>query len=611
MNPKPSSLDFYAFTAQYAKLLEGSFIKKVYQTAETDFVFQLYGSSSGKNYILISLKKGLMFDDSGRPEEATPLSMLLRKILSERRIVGVEQINFDRVVKFTLHTGQEIILEIFREGNLIVTNSGLIEFATEQREWRNRKITKGQPYVPPSTSDPLSFDDARISEVLSDSKASTVQTLATRMNLGGDLAEELLFRAGIDKNLPSSQAAPLSATIRTALAAILKESTAGGAYYYEKAKLLSPIEMKHLSGSPDGIYAEFNQAIVEYSKLHFHEDEKEDQLSRRIESMRRSITEFEAKRDQYSRLGTTMMSDLPNFDGIILQLKRITRNGGRIEPGTSVHGGKVRNYDPARRMVELSLDGQEIELNIDKTAGQNASEYFGRSKEFRSKIEGALRAIEETNKMVIRQSKPVRKSRKKEWFEAYHWFFSSEGFLVIAGRDAKSNERIVKRHLKDHDIYVHAEVYGAPSTVVKIEGDSTPGEETLREACNFAVAFSRAWAAGLSSGSAYWVLPSQVSKTPESGEFVSTGSWIVRGKRNYFFDLPMELHISIHEHRDSTIPMIHPAFGDADSGNPKTVTISPGEVKRSSIAQEIAKKLGVDREEIEGILPPGNSQILQ
>jgi len=45
------------------------------------------------------------------------------------------------------------------------------------------------------------------------------------------------------------------------------------------------------------------------------------------------------------------------------------------------------------------------------------------------------------------------------WFEKFHWFISTENFLVIAGRDAQQNEMIVKKYLDVHtDIYVHAGV---------------------------------------------------------------------------------------------------------------------------------------------------------
>src|SRR5207247_1754042 len=107
-----------------------------------------------------------------------------------------------------------------------------------------------------------------------------------------------------------------------------------------------------------------------------------------------------------------------------------------------------------------------------------------------------------------------------------------------------------KEHLKEGDRYAHADIHGAPSTVIK-DGARSP-ETTLREACEFALAYSKAWSAGLASGSAYWVLPEQVSKQAESGEFLPRGAFVVRGKRNYLHDLPVQLaigEVEIEGHR--------------------------------------------------------------
>lgn len=86
----------------------------------------------------------------------------------------------------------------------------------------------------------------------------------------------------------------------------------------------------------------------------------------------------------------------------------------------------------------------------------------------------------------------------------------------------------------EKDIYIHADMYGAPSTVIRNEDNAEITEEEITEAAAFAVSFSRAWQNGLTSGSAYWVSPLQVSKTPESGQYVRKGSWIVRGKETTF-----------------------------------------------------------------------------
>ncbi len=606
MNPKPSSLDFYAFLENYREKIVGCFIKKVYQIAETDFLFQLYGSGVGKSYLVISLKKGLLFYDAERPDAATPLSMLLRKSLSERKVVSAEQINFDRVVKLTLHTGQEIILEMFRDGNFIITNDGKIEFASDQREWRNRKILKGEPYIPPSANNPLDLSDEEFLNVLSNSKASVVQTLATRLNLGGDMAEEVLFRAGIDKHIPASKAGGHLDKIREGIRKLLEETKGSGAHFYQEENLLTPILMQHLEKPADKSYDDFNSGLLEYVQVHFPTDEGKDPIARRIDSMTKSIEEFQKQKDLSFLRGNIIMSDLQHFESIIRKLKKM-KDSQNLKELKEFEGFTLAGYNSATKEIDIEAQDTILKLDLNLTAGQNASNYYQKSKDFKSKIEGAYKAIEDTKAKRVTKEKVTKKKRKKEWFEIYHWFISSEGFLVISGKDAKSNERIVKRHLKDKDLYVHADVYGAPSTIIKTEGKE-PTEATLREACAFAVSFSRAWPAGMTTGAAYWVYPSQVSKTPESGEFVSTGSWIVRGKRNYLFDLPLKLAVGMGEYNGETKPMVLPVLEGATPGK-EFIVIRPGDEKRNAIAQKISKKLGVDRDEIDTLLPSGTTTI--
>jgi len=49
-------------------------------------------------------------------------------------------------------------------------------------------------------------------------------------------------------------------------------------------------------------------------------------------------------------------------------------------------------------------------------------------------------------------------------------------------------------------------------------------EETLREVAQFAVSYSSDWKDGRGAGDAYMVEPDQVSKTPESGEYIEKGA---------------------------------------------------------------------------------------
>lgn len=110
--------------------------------------------------------------------------------------------------------------------------------------------------------------------------------------------------------------------------------------------------------------------------------------------------------------------------------------------------------------------------------------------------------------MAVKTS--IVKARKTYWFEKFFWAISSENYLIIAGRDAQQNEAIVKRYMQPGDVYVHADLHGASSVLVK---NNEPSQEipprTLEEAATMAISYSHAWEAKIVTR-AWWVRPEQV-----------------------------------------------------------------------------------------------------
>jgi predicted ribosome quality control (RQC) complex YloA/Tae2 family protein len=211
-------------------------------------------------------------------------------------------------------------------------------------------------------------------------------------------------------------------------------------------------------------------------------------------------------------------------------------------------GVRVLGADPAEGLLTVDLEGRKLTLSLAQDVHGNAERAYERAKRQREKAEGARAALEERRKELAQLQRKgsalaekLAKERarrryeptKRLWYEAYRWFISSEGFLVLGGRDQASNDKLVKKHLETSDRYVHADLQGAPSVVVKRGGGPDIGEATLREAAEFAVAYSKAWARRIGSGEAYWVTPEQVSKTPMPGEYLARGAFIIRGKRTY------------------------------------------------------------------------------
>lgn len=194
---------------------------------------------------------------------------------------------------------------------------------------------------------------------------------------------------------------------------------------------------------------------------------------------------------------------------------------------------------------------QLVDIDLDLTAFANARKYFGEKKNASKKeqktIESshkAFKSAEKKAKQTLKESAAIatiRKARKVLWFEKFYWFISSDNYIVVGGRDRQQNELLVKRYLKAGDVYVHADLHGASSIIVKnFSSSNRIPPRTLQEAGLMAVGYSAAWEAKVMT-TAWWVESSQVSKTAPSGEYLTTGSFMIRGKKNFLPPCPIVL----------------------------------------------------------------------
>ncbi|CAK9808303.1 Ribosome quality control complex subunit NEMF homolog [Anthophora plagiata] len=200
-------------------------------------------------------------------------------------------------------------------------------------------------------------------------------------------------------------------------------------------------------------------------------------------------------------------------------------------------------HDPYEDSDEESeLKPMLIDIDLAHTAFGNARKYYNQKRSAAKKqqktIESqdkALKSAEKKTKQTLKEVQAIHsinKLRKIYWFEKFYWFISSENYLVIGGRDQQQNELIVKRYLKAGDLYVHADLTGASSVVIKNPSGNPVPPKTLAEAGIMAVAYSIAWDAKVVAG-AWWVNNDQVSKTAPTGEYLTTGAFMIRGKKNY------------------------------------------------------------------------------
>ncbi|HIH31786.1 TPA: DUF814 domain-containing protein [Candidatus Woesearchaeota archaeon] len=249
----------------------------------------------------------------------------------------------------------------------------------------------------------------------------------------------------------------------------------------------------------------------------------------------------------------------------------------------------------------------EIEIFLSKNVEQNAGAYFDRAKKLKKKIPGIVKTIEaQKNKLLTFEKQDTNKIEKaikvkKEWYEKFRWFISSDGFLVIGGRDSTTNEIIIKKFLEGNDLVFHTELPGSPFVVIKNPESKSVPEQTILEAAEFCASFSKSWKSGRSNAEVYYINPDQVSKEAPSGTgHLARGSFMIYGKRNY---LNVAINIGLCIYNDRVISGPIQAIKKL---NNTFVEIIQGNDKLSDVAKRIRKilntKIGFD--EIIRALPP-------
>ncbi len=210
-----------------------------------------------------------------------------------------------------------------------------------------------------------------------------------------------------------------------------------------------------------------------------------------------------------------------------------------------------------------------VTVDLKISAYANAREMFSRLKAAKEKglktITNSKRAIKAATEASLKQLDEIstrrrkddaRAARKVNWFEKFNWMITADNYLVIAGKDAQQNEVIVKKYLRSGDAYLHADIHGAASCVVRAKrrrGEGVKSNQTfvqpissraLTEAGSFTTCRSSAWASRIVT-SAWWVEDSQVSKTAPTGEYLTVGSFMIRGRKNFLPASSLEMGIGI------------------------------------------------------------------
>jgi predicted ribosome quality control (RQC) complex YloA/Tae2 family protein len=632
MKKEMSAFDVRAVVNEMT-VLEGAHMDKIFHWGAGNVLFRLNVQGQGKKELFFDDKRWLYMPAS-RPETPvtlTSFATLLRKYVDNARVGKVTQIGFDRVVTVELLKSDaeyKLIFEMFGGGNVLLISNGKIIGCLIHKVRRDRTVRPGEDYVAPgSRFDPTASVFEHFEQIMTSSATDLVRTLAMDANLGGQYAEEVCKRTGIPKNtkaaeLKNDDVRNIHAVMNDIVSSALSSKEV--IMYRDNGDIvdIAPVELRIYDGHDKEIFGSMSSAIasmissVKEEEAEEYVDPEVEKLQRRVDKQRETIDEYAREAADLKARADAVYMNYAKINELLDVLSAQSKKLGwdKLKEG-AMKIPFVKSIDPSKNTVTADMDGMKIVLDYTKNIDSNASDIYQRGKNINEKAIRAETALKESEEQLERRSKGFAKAKalalsraqptKQFWFEKYKWFVTSNGLLVLAGRDAHTNDQVVKKHMKEQDVYVHADVHGAPSVVIK--NGSAAKEEDLREACIFAAAQSKAWASCIPEGSAFWVYPDQVSKTPQAGEFVPRGAFIIRGKRNYEYDLPMQLSVGEISYEGSRKIMCGPS--DAVSKmSQRYVTIVPTKIKSKKNA-ELAKLFSVPEEEISRITPPGDLEI--
>jgi len=624
MKEELSSLDIKIIVSELQKLLAGARMEKFYQKGREVHIL-LHLPQQGTHTLVLGAGKIFLTKKRFEYGQTPPaFAMTLRKYLGGKKIAAISQHEFDRVViietdahkimestdsKLLCPSSHKIIAELFRNGNIVLTDADYkIWSMLERQEWKDRAIKMRETYKFPARG-----NTDEIFEKIKNSEKQVVVFLASEMSFGGEYAEEILSRAGIEKTKPAKSLSEkeISAVSRE-MKKILEEKPAPRILKDgDKTVDFAPFEMARHKSMQKEAKSTFNEAVADYffgtevigstkaGAAEKAEKTKSGKYAVRLEQQVSAIARIESEAEHAKKTGDLIYA---NFDSL----------------SHAVFEKEKHKPNHKEKTITIELDGEKIVIFYEQPLSKSAEKYYARGKQLKEKVARLKLEIERTKKEMashkeeIIEKKSAPAPKKTEWYHKYRWFNTSGGFLCVSGKDADTNEELIKKRVEKTDLVIHADITGSPFGLLKTRGKPAD-EKSIKEALEFIAAYSRAWQAGVGVVDAYWVLPEQVTKKTPSGEYIGKGSFMVYGKKNSF---KTELKLAIGVKNGEVVA------GAASSVPAPFAVIKPGRMEAKKLAGGIkaylvahstkelksrAEKLSLD--EIARFIPFGRGEL--
>ena len=611
--------------------VQGYYVSNIWGITKDSILFKLHHPE--KSDILMMISTSGVWLTSVKIDQIEPNKLLkrLRSDLLRFKIKKIEQIGSERIAYFTF-TGFDkefvIIGEFFGEGNILLCNEEMKILALQHSiDVRHRKLGVGMKYATPPQSgiDIFHIKDSDFEDLIT-SDLIAGKWVGRTLGLPKKYVEGIFELSNVDSkkigtSLSENEIKNIFQTTKSIVANVTTGNHDPVIIHNDKAEVI-PIKLGELdekcssvNSFMEGLDVVFTENIVKQGKTAqtSESDKKIKDLETQLSEQEKAIEIVKEKSEYITNFANSLYEMVSKG---IISIEDVNAQSILAE-----HNAKLTKEKGSSLIV---IRDEKIKLNSKAPLQSIASSLFNEAK----RQSGAIKSIEQIkNKTQKKLEKFKNKSqvemkeilvsevRKKNWYERYRWFFTSDGMLAIGGRDAPSNSAIVRKHLGKNDKIFHGDIYGSPFFILK--DAETPSAISMNEVAHATVCFSRAWREGMYGLSAYWVNPEQVKKSAPSGQFLPKGSFTIEGKRNFVNIPSLRLAVGIIPQDDhylltsgplATIKKNSICYAIIEPHGSEMVDVAKKiRIEFLKLEEEITKKISID--DFVRVLPAGQSQI--
>ena len=611
--------------------VQGYYISNIYGITKDSILFKLHHTEKSDLFMMISTSGVWLTAVKIDQIEPNRLLKRLRSDLLRLKLKKIEQIGAERIAYFTFEGfGKEFILvgEFFGDGNILLCNKEMKILALQHSiEVRHRKLGVGLEYVQPPNNglDIFNISESDFDEIKTTDLVSA-KWFGRSLGLPKKYVEGIFDIANVDPKkignlLTNDEIKKIFETTKKIVNDVVLGNHEAIIIKNDKSEIL-PLRLGKIEGDIinansfiEGLDTVFTENIVAKGKSiqSSGSDKKIKELQTQISEQQKAIETVKERSKNVTNVANSLFEMVSK--GII------SIEDKSAQEILATHNAKLTNEKGISLMV---VQDEKIKINTKSSLQSIASVLFNEAK----KQSGAIKSIEDIksktekklekiqNKTELEQDiMLVTEIRKKSWYERYRWFYTSDGYLVVGGRDAASNSAVVRKHLGKNDKIFHGDIFGSPFFIIK-NAENAP-DTSMNEVAHATVCFSRAWREGLYGVSAYWVNPEQIKKSAPSGEFLPKGSFTIEGQRNFINSGNLKLTVGIIPQEDGHVLTCGPPETIKKNsicyaiiephGGEMAETAKKIRMEFSKIHEAITKKINID--DFVRVMPAGKSQI--